>query len=164
MKLLPLLLILTLCLVSVSLKAQTSEDSLSLEQAPEPPLQEVFLIDYQVDMKVLDGIQKLILKASISDGLAKVNFNSSDDTMLTFLNGEALYDFETDRGGKLLLINQSHDNDEDNDTTTIQFKLKHRRFRLFNYNLPLGEYTLHLWFYDENSGERGLYRDVFQII
>jgi len=66
--------------------------------------------------------------------------------------------------GKLLIINQSHDKDEDNDSTTIQFNLKHRRFRLFNYNLPLGKYELHLWFYDEDSGETGHYRDVFQII
>ena len=63
----------------------------------------------------------------------------------------------------LLMIDQSHANDEDKDAETINFKLKHRRFRMFKYNLPLGTYELHIWFYDEDSGERGLYKDEFQI-
>lgn len=66
--------------------------------------------------------------------------------------------------GQLLIIDQSHDKDEDNDAETINFKLKHRRFRMFNYKLPLGTYELHIWFYDKDSGERGLYRDRFEII
>lgn len=85
-------------------------------------------------------------------------------TLLVKIRGAKVITGKISYRGILLLINQSHDNDEDNNSTTIQFKLKHRRFRLFNYNLPLGEYTLHLWFYDESSGERGLYKDVFQII
>lgn len=66
--------------------------------------------------------------------------------------------------GQLLMIDQSHSRDEDNDGETINFKLKHRRFRLFNYNLPLGTYELHLWFWNKATGERGLYRDRFQIV
>ena len=54
--------------------------------------------------------------------------------------------------GQLLIIDQSHDKDEDNDAETINFKLKHRRFRMFNYKLPLGKYELHIWFYDQDSG------------
>lgn len=65
--------------------------------------------------------------------------------------------------GQLLMIDQSHAKDEDNDAETINFKLKHRRFRLFNYNLPAGTYELHIWFYNEDSGERGLYRDKFEV-
>ena len=72
MKLLPLLLILALCLVSVNLKSQTSEDSISLEQAFEPPLQEVSIHDYQVDMKVLDGVEKLVLPPHFPDVLSQV--------------------------------------------------------------------------------------------
>ena len=66
--------------------------------------------------------------------------------------------------GKLLMIDQSYKRDEDNDAETINFKLKHRRYKIFKYNLPLGTYELHLWFYDEDSGERGLYRDKFEVI
>jgi len=66
--------------------------------------------------------------------------------------------------GRLLMIDQSHANDEDKDASTINFKLKHRKYKILKYNLPLGEYELHLWFYDKDSGERGLYRDKFQII
>lgn len=66
--------------------------------------------------------------------------------------------------GQLLIINQSHAKDEDNDASTTFIKLKHRRFRIFNYNLPLGEYELHIWFWDRDSGERGLYKEKFQIV
>ena len=66
--------------------------------------------------------------------------------------------------GALLIIDQSHANDEDKDASTINFKLKHRRYKIFKYNLPLGEYTLHLWFYDQDSGERGTYTDKFEIV
>jgi len=66
--------------------------------------------------------------------------------------------------GQLLMINQSHAYDKDNDTETIEFKLKHRRYRLFNYNLPLGTYELHLWFWNSTTGERGLYKDQFEIV
>lgn len=85
-------------------------------------------------------------------------------TLLVKIRGAESITGKISHKGKLLLINQSHDNDEDNDSTTIQFKLKHRRFKIFNYNLPLGEYTLYVWFYDEDSGERGFYRDVFKIV
>ena len=66
--------------------------------------------------------------------------------------------------GQMLIINQSHSKDEDNDASTTFIKLKHRRFRLFNYNLPLGTYELYVWFYDKDSGERGYYRDKFEIV
>jgi len=66
--------------------------------------------------------------------------------------------------GQLLIIDQSHDKDEDNDAETINFKLKHRRFRLFKYNFPVGTYELHIWFYDKDTGERGLYRDKFEVM
>lgn len=66
--------------------------------------------------------------------------------------------------GQLLMIDQSHNKDEDNDAETINFKLKHRRFKIFKYNLPLGTYELHLWFHNPETLERGLYRDKFQVV
>ena len=98
-------LILTLCLTLVTLKAQTTEDSLSLAPLTESQIPEIMITNYQVDMKVIDGNQKLILKAENANGFAKVNFNNSaEDTRLLFENGEAQYDFETDEKGKLFLI------------------------------------------------------------
>ncbi len=105
MKLPTLLFIIAICLTVVSLSAQTTEDSLSFENAVELPLKKVSVVDYKVDLKVIDGAQKLVFNANIPDGLAKFNFNSADEaTELNFVNGEAQYDFETDKGGKLLLI------------------------------------------------------------
>lgn len=105
MKLPTLLIFLVLCLASVSLSAQTTEDSLSSQPIPKPTLSEVSMTDYQVDLKVVNGVQKLVFKANVSNGFAKVNFsNSGSDTKLIFKNGEANYDFETDKSGKLLLI------------------------------------------------------------
>ena len=66
--------------------------------------------------------------------------------------------------GQLLIVDQSHKHDEDKDTETINFKLKHRRFKIFKYNLPLGTYRLHLWFHDEDSDEKGTYTDRFEIV
>lgn len=138
--------------------------------------QKIFELDLRVDKLESDKNKVLTtdkITSITSDGkkyqtnfVKSIHGNSvkTGTTLLVKIRGAKVITGKISYRGKLLLINQSHDNDEDNDTTTIQFKLKHRRFRLFNYNLPLGEYTLHLWFYDENSGERGLYRDVFQII
>ena len=84
--------------------------------------------------------------------------------LLVRIRGAEVVTGKISHKGQLLIIDQSHDNDEDKDASTINFKLKHRRFKIFKYNLPLGEYELHLWFYDQDSGERGLYRDKFVII
>ncbi len=105
MKLPTLLFFIALCLIAVSSKAQTIEDSLSLDVTAEEVMPEVYMINYQVDMKLVDGAQKLVFKANVPDGFSEVNFNNAEnDTALIFQNGEAQYDFETDKGGKLLLI------------------------------------------------------------
>jgi len=88
----------------------------------------------------------------------------SGTELLVRIRGAKVVTGKISQKGQLLIIDQSHAKDEDNDTETINFKLKHRRFKIFNYNLPPGEYELHLWFYDEVSGERGLYTDKFDII
>lgn len=105
MKLPTQLLILTLCLTFVSLKAQTTEDSISSVPAPALQIPEVYFSDYDVNMKVVDGVQNLVFTANVPDGLAKVNFgNAENDTALAFTNGEARLKFEVDKSGRLLLI------------------------------------------------------------
>lgn len=67
--------------------------------------------------------------------------------------------------GKLLIIDQSHANDEDKDTETINFILKRKtRFWQRTPNLPPGTYELHLWFWIKSTNEQGKYRDKFEII
>jgi Na+/H+ antiporter NhaC len=76
-------------------------------------------------MKIVDGVQKLIFKSGAPDGLAKFNFNNSEnDTTLTFKSGEAQFDFQTDKSGKLLLI-KNYYKDEANDEKS--------KYRLFHF-------------------------------
>lgn len=84
--------------------------------------------------------------------------------LLVKIRGAEVVTGKISYNGQLLMIDQSSKFDEDKDASTINFKLKHRRFKIFNYNLPLGTYELHLWFYDRDSGERGLYKDRFEIV
>ncbi len=138
--------------------------------------QQIFELDQRVDKLELPT-NKILTKEKIKDFISngekyQTNFNKTrhgngikTGTKLTIkVRSAEVITAKISHNGQLLIINQSHSKDEDNDGSTISIKLKHRRFRLFNYNLPLGTYELHIWFYDEDSGERGLYRDKFEII
>ena len=92
----------------------------------------------------------------------KGNGIKSGTELLVRIRGAEIVTGKLSYRNKLLMIDQSHDKDEDNDAETINFKLK-TGSRLWRKNLRLGTYELHLWFYDQDSGERGLYRDKFHI-
>lgn len=138
--------------------------------------QQVFDLEIRVD-KLESPTNKVLTSQKIKDFVAngekyqtnfvktlKGNGIKTGTKLLVRIRGAEVVTGKISHKGQLLLIDQSHANDEDKDASTINFKLKHRRFKIFKYNLPLGEYELHLWFYDQDSGERGLYRDKFEII
>jgi len=138
--------------------------------------QKLFDLDIRIDKLELPN-NKVLTKKKIEEFVSnedkyQTNFAKTDGgngiktgtKLLVRIRGAETVTGKISYKGQLLMIDQSHANDEDKDSSTINFKLKHRRFRLFNYNLPLGEYELHLWFYNKDSGERGLYRDKFEII
>lgn len=142
-------------------------------------LQELQKLVYQHEIEIteLQGDKNKVLtkekiRQIVSDGskyqtnfvkTAKGNGIKTGTELLVRIRGAETVTGKLSYKGQLLMIDQSHASDEDNDSETINFKLKHRRFRMFKYNLPLGTYELHIWFYDEDSGERGLYRDKFEI-
>lgn len=65
-------------------------------------------------------------------------------------------------------IDQSHKRDEDNDAETTNFTLKSRLHpnasKLTDYSLPVGEYMLLTWWWDNDIMRGGTYRDKFLII
>jgi len=65
--------------------------------------------------------------------------------------------------GRPLQLDQSHAFDEDNNVETINFTLKHRKFRLFGFKLPRGTYELNVKFHDKSDGDGGI-KDVFEIV
>ena len=65
---------------------------------------------------------------------------------------------------EVFIVDQSHSKDEDNDVETINFKLKHRRFRIFNFNLPRDTYVLKVKWWDRETQAEGGYEDHFEII
>lgn len=69
---------------------------------------------------------------------------------------------------QLIMIEQSHSNDKDHDKETIQIKLKtkRRRWGIFRRHddLPVGEYTLFLWYFDYVNMTGGTYKDRFNIV
>lgn len=138
--------------------------------------QQIFELDVRLDKleapqnKVLT---KKVIETIVSNGdkyqtnFVKTQYGNGIKTgteLLVRIRGAETVTGKISYKGQLLMIDQSHSRDEDKDAETINFKLKHRRFKIFKYNLPLGVYELHLWFYNKTSGERGLYRDKFQII
>lgn len=138
--------------------------------------QQIFELDQRIDKLELPT-NKVLTKEKISDFMAneekyqtnfyKTRYGNGIKTgtkLIIKVKNAKVITAKLSHKGQLLIINQSHSKDEDNDASTISIKLKHRRFRLFNYNLPLGQYELHIWFYDQDSGERGLYRDKFEIV
>ena len=75
-----------------------------------------------------------------------------------------LYSLETKRTYQ---IDQSHAKDEDNDAETTNFtlrsKLHPQASESSNYALPLGEYVLLTWWWDNDTMRGGTYKDKFTI-
>jgi len=75
-----------------------------------------------------------------------------------------LYDLATKRTYQ---IDQSHAKDEDNDAETTNFtlrsKLHPQALADFNYALPLGDYVLLTWWFDNDTMKGGQYKDKFTI-
>jgi|APSaa5957512535_1039671.scaffolds.fasta_scaffold13335_2 hypothetical protein len=74
-----------------------------------------------------------------------------------------IYDHITN---KTYQINQSHDNDTDKDAETISFTLKtklHPQSVKPEHYLPVGEYVLFTWWWDNDTMRGGTYRDKFII-
>lgn len=140
--------------------------------------QQIFDLDLRID-KLESPSNKVVTKEKINSIVSngdkyQTNFIKtkhgngikSGEELLVKIRGAEVVTGKISHKGKLLLIDQSHAKDEDNDASTINFKLRKRsRFfgRLRTVGFQPGVYELHLWFYDQDSGERGLYRDKFVI-
>jgi len=75
-----------------------------------------------------------------------------------------IYDPKTN---KTYQIDQSHSNDEDKDAETTNFTLKsriHQRAIAPDYFLPIGEYFLLTWWWDNDTMRGGTYKDKFVIV
>lgn len=66
------------------------------------------------------------------------------------------------KNGQVCLIDQSHAADEDNNAETINFNMKVKGAADDNY-LPPGEYTLIVWYFDNDTMMGGSYNDRFLI-
>ncbi len=64
---------------------------------------------------------------------------------------------------KVLQIDQSHQADEDNNAETINFSMKVKGASDDDY-LPPGEYTLIVWYWDNDTMMGGSYTDKFLIV
>lgn len=71
------------------------------------------------------------------------------------------------RTNKTYQIDQSHINDEDKDVETTNFTLKsrlHPKAMVPDFFLPVGEYVLLTWWWDNDTMRGGIYRDKFMIV
>jgi hypothetical protein len=66
------------------------------------------------------------------------------------------------KNGQVCLIDQSHANDEDNNAETVNFNMKVKGAGDDDY-LPPGEYTLIIWYFDNDTMMGGSYTDKFLI-
>ena len=66
------------------------------------------------------------------------------------------------QNGVLLLIGYSNKTDHDHNPETILFKLKHRKFKIFNYEFPVGVYVVKVTGYLKD-GRTVSYEDMFDI-
>lgn len=87
--------------LGISATAQAQADSLSTT-TPQP--EEVTVSDYQLNVQD-DGIHFL---ADVPDGIAAFDING-EEVSLNFQGGQALYPFETDERGTLLLLTHNGD-------------------------------------------------------
>ena len=67
------------------------------------------------------------------------------------------------KNGQVCIIDQSHAADEDNNAETVNFKLKVKGAGSDD-NLPPGEYTLIVWYFDNDTMMGGSYTDKFRIV
>lgn len=66
--------------------------------------------------------------------------------------------------GRRLLADQSHENDEDKDPSTINFKLRKFNFKKLRYeDFPEQTYILFCWFWDNDTMKGGKYIDEFYL-
>ena len=95
---------------------------------------------------------------------------SQGEELIVKINGAEvvtgrIYDPKT---GKTYQIDQSHAKDEDNNAETTNFTLKSnlhpRASKLSGYVLPIGEYVLFTWWWDNDTMRGGTYRDKFMIV
>jgi hypothetical protein len=66
------------------------------------------------------------------------------------------------KNGQVCLIDQSHANDEDNNAETVNFNMRVKGAGDDDY-LPPGEYTLIIWYFDNDTMMGGSYTDKFLI-
>jgi len=92
------------------------------------------------------------------------SIEQGDELVIKVKGAESVSGILKDLKGYPIIIDQSHKFDEDNNAETINFKLKHRRFRLFNYNLPKGEYILTVKWWDKDTQREGGFTDKFAIV
>ena len=136
--------------------------------------QQIFDLDIRVD-KLESPTNKILtkekIKEFIDDQKYQANFVKtrhgngikSGTELIVKVRGAEVVTGKLSKNGKLLIIDQSHKNDEDRNGETINFRLKRKNRFWPNSHLPTGMYELHIWFYNAKSGERGLYRDKFFI-
>lgn len=67
------------------------------------------------------------------------------------------------QNGQVCLIDQSHAADEDNNAETVNFNMKVKGAGPGDF-LPVGEYTLIVWYFDNDTMMGGSYTDKFQIV
>lgn len=67
------------------------------------------------------------------------------------------------QNGQVCLIDQSHAADEDNNAETVNFNMKVKGAGDEDY-LPPGEYTLIIWYFDNDTMMGGSYTDKFLIV
>ena len=127
-----------------------------------------------VNLEQKHGIRKAPTKKEFQEGKSKyyTNFFQSlkgnsikqgDELIVGIKGAESVQGTIKDVKGNLLQVDQSHAFDEDNDAETINFTLKHRRFRLFGFKLPKGTYEFNLKFHDKEGGDGGI-KDIFEIV
>lgn len=64
-----------------------------------------------------------------------------------------------------IIIDQSHSRDEDNNTETVNFLLKRRRWMGMKKDiLPPGKYVLRIWYWDNDTMKGGGFEDEFEIV
>ncbi len=94
----------------------------------------------------------------------KGNSISQGTQLIVKIKGAESVTGRISRNGRVLMIDQSTETDEDNNTETINFLLKARYRICFKRNLPKGKYTLFTWWWDKETMASGTYEDEFEII
>jgi len=86
-----------------------------------------------------------------------------DELIIRIRGADSVQGTIKDVRGRALQLDQSHAFDEDKNVETINFTLKHRKFRLFGFKLPKGTYELNVKFHDKKDGDGGI-KDIFEIV